>query len=153
MVRGRGASMLGLNSMARDTRKRRQAWPSRNDAFGHLRGRGIFRGWPDHAVADFVDYAMKPEGGQWVLRCPPELEAQIYEKPVYPWKAFRQARLPILFLYGDRSYGFLASAARRARRMNPQVEIATALGHHCFMLEDPAQTHGLTGEFLHRVLA
>ena len=41
----RTASLLGLNSMANDTRRRRTAWPSRDEAFAHLRGRGIFRGW------------------------------------------------------------------------------------------------------------
>lgn len=144
----RVASMLGLNRMARDTRKRRSAWPSRDQAYAHLKGRGIFRGWADEAVADFVDHAMKPQDGQWVLRCPLELEAQIYEHPVYPWGAFRKANLPILFLYGDRSYGFFPWSSRIAKRVNPQVEVATAPGQHCFMLEQPAAAAGAVRQWL-----
>jgi pimeloyl-ACP methyl ester carboxylesterase len=143
----RAASILGFNSMANDTRKRRTAWPSRDDAFAHLKGRGIFKGWQDEAVACFVDYAMKAQEGQWVLRCPPELEAQIYEHPVYPWPSFRKAQLPILFLHGDRSYEFFPWAARVAGR-HPQVTVATAPGRHCFMLEHPEDAHLAVTRFL-----
>ena len=148
----RTASILGLNRMARDTRRRRSAWPSRDEAYAHLRGRGIFRGWTDEALADFVDHAMKPQDGQWVLRCPLELEAQIYEHPVYPWKAFRQAKLPILFLYGDRSYGFFPWTARTVRRVSPAVELVTAPGQHCFMLEQAGPAHVQIQAFLQRRL-
>lgn len=143
----RMASVLGLNSMANSTRKRRFAWASRDAAYSHLKGRGIFRGWDDEAVADFVDHAMKPapahgatQEPQWVLRCPLELEAQIYEHPVYPWHAIRKVNVPVLFLYGDRSYGFFPWTVRATRRVNPRIELAPAPGQHCFMLEHPQET-------------
>ena len=143
----RAASILGFNSMARDTRQRRSAWSSRDDAFEHLKGRGIFKGWQDEAVACFVDYAMKPQDYHWVLRCPLELEAQIYEHPVYPWRSFAKAKLPILFLYGDRSYPFFRWSARLASAY-PNVAVATAPGMHCFMLEQPEKAHAAVQHFL-----
>jgi pimeloyl-ACP methyl ester carboxylesterase len=144
----RGMGVLGINPMARSARRRREAWPSRDDALARLRGRGIFAGWPEPALADFVDYALGPKDGQWGLRCPRELEAQIYENPVYPWRYFRQARLPILFLHGAHSHGFLSLAARSAHRLNPGVSAATVPGGHCFMLERPAETQAVVSGFL-----
>ncbi len=144
----RGMGVLGINPMARAARRRRETWPSRDDALVRLRGRGIFAGWPEPALADFVDYALGPKDGQWGLRCPRELEAQIYENPVYPWRYFRQARLPILFLSGAQSHGFLSLAARNAHRLNPGVVAATVPGGHCFMLEHPLETQALISGFL-----
>ena len=142
------ASVLGFNSMARSTRRRRSAWPSRDLAYAHLKGRGIFRGWSDAALDDFVDHAMKPQDGQWILRCPLELEAQIYEQPVYPWAAFRKINVPVLFLYGDRSYSFFPWAVRVVRRVNAKVEIMTAPGQHCFMLEQPEASAAVVRRWL-----
>ena len=82
-----------------------------------------------------------------MLRCPLELEAQIYEHPVYPWPSFRKAKLPILFLYGDRSYPFFRWSARLAGGY-PNVTVATAPGMHCFMLEQPEKAHAAVQQFL-----
>lgn len=144
----RGMGVLGINPMARRARRRREVWPSRTEALERLRGRGVFAGWPEVALADFVDHALGPKDGQWGLRCPRELEAQIYENPVYPWRYFRQAQLPILFLYGAQSMGFMPMAARRAQRLNPGVSAAKIEGGHCFMLERPAETHAAVSAFL-----
>jgi pimeloyl-ACP methyl ester carboxylesterase len=141
-------AMLGLHPMVRGARKRRRGWPSRQAALDHLRGRGIYKGWPEQALADFVDHAMKPENGQWVLRCPPELEAEIYGRPVYPWPSFRKVGVPVLFLHGASSYPFFPPAARLARRANPRVQVQTVPGHHCFMLEHPGEAHAAVTSFL-----
>lgn len=146
----RALAALGLHPMTRVARRRRRAWPSRQDALDHLRGRGIYKGWTEEALECFVDHAMKDEGGRRVLRCPPALEAEIYGRPVYPWPSFRNVTVPILFLYGAGSYDFFPIAARLARRTNPAVEVKTVPGHHCFMLEDPAEAHAAVAEFLSR---
>jgi pimeloyl-ACP methyl ester carboxylesterase len=139
---------LGLHPMTKAALRRRRDWPSRADALDRLRGRGIYKGWTEEALECFVDYATHDEGGKRVLSCPPELEAEIYERPVYPWPSFRNVRVPVLFLYGAGSYPFFAGAARLARRANPGVEVGTVPGHHCFMLEDPADAHAAIDGFL-----
>lgn len=131
-------SVLGVHPMVKAALRRRREWANRTEAMDRLRGRGIYAGWPEEALADFVDNATHDQGGKRVLNCPPELEAEIYAKPVYPWPSFRKAKLPVLFLHGADSYPFFPAASRLARRLNPQVEVATSPGHHCFMLEDPA---------------
>jgi pimeloyl-ACP methyl ester carboxylesterase len=147
----RAMAALGLHPMARATKARRESWPSRQDAIDHLRGRGIYKGWTEDALACFVDYAMKDDHGRRVLRCPPAFEAQVYERPVYPWPSFRKVQVPVLFLYGAASYPFFLPAARLAQRANPHVEVRTAPGRHCFMLEHPAEAHEATADFLARL--
>jgi len=139
---------LGIHPMKRAALRRRRAWPSRNDVIARLRDRGIYKGWTEEALACFADYATKDVGGERVLCCPPELEAEIYERPVYPWPSFRTVDVPVLFLHGAGSYDFFPLASRLARRRNPAVEVATVPGHHCFMLEDPVDAHAAVANFL-----
>jgi pimeloyl-ACP methyl ester carboxylesterase len=149
----RGMGRLGINPMAKAARTRRSTWPSHDDALLHLRGRGIFRGWTEEALRDFVDHAMGARDGQWVLRCPPELEAQIYEHPIWCWPLFRKVQVPVLFLYGAQSYPFFPTTARRARRRHPKLEIGTVPGAHCFMLQHPDEAAARVREWLARLPA
>lgn len=144
----RAMAALGLHPMVKAARRRRREWASRQEALDRLRGRGIYAGWTEEALECFVDHATRDADGKRVLSCPPELEAEIYERPVYPWPSFRAVRVPILFLYGAGSYPFFQGAARLARRANLGVEVATVPGQHCFMLEDPAAAHRAIDEFL-----
>ena len=144
----RALAALGLHPMVKAAQRRRREWPSRQECLDRLRGRGIYEGWTEESLADFVDSATRDEGGKRVLRCPPELEAEIYERPVYPWPSFKSLDIPILFLNGASSYPFFQPASRLAKRANPGVEVATVPGHHCFMLEDPADAHAAVAKFL-----
>lgn len=147
----RTISLVGRHPMARSALRRRAAWPSPEAALSHLRDRGIYQGWTEESLACFVEHAMEPRDGAHVLSCPPHLEAQIYERPLYPWRDFRRVDCPVLFLHGANSYEFFAWAARLARRTNPRVQVSTAPGEHCFMLQDPASAQAAVREFLHAV--
>jgi pimeloyl-ACP methyl ester carboxylesterase len=142
------ASVLGRNTLANASRRRRSAWPSRDAVATHLRGRGTYKGWTEEAFQSFVEYATHDADGQRVLSCPRELEAAVFEHPVYPWPAFRKARLPILFLRGRDSFDFFPWAERLVKRANPQVTVKTLPGGHCFMQEDPAAAHAAVMAFL-----
>jgi pimeloyl-ACP methyl ester carboxylesterase len=144
----RAMAALGLHPMTKAALRRRREWPSRQEALDRLRGRGIYKGWTEEALECFVDYATADVAGRRVLRCPPELEAEIYERPVYPWPSFRSVTVPILFLYGAGSYPFFLPASRLARRANAGVQVATVPGHHCFMLEDAGAAHRAVADFL-----
>ncbi|MES0872645.1 alpha/beta fold hydrolase [Sinimarinibacterium thermocellulolyticum] len=131
------ASRLGRNPMANAARRRRERWASRDEALARLRGRGIYAGWCEEALASFVDHATRDDGDGRVLCCPRELEAAIFENPVYPWRLIRRVRCPVLFLYGESSYPFLPRAARLAARLNRNLTVCAVPGGHCFMQEDP----------------
>jgi len=84
------------------------------------------------------------------LACPREIEAQIFEQPAWPWRAFRRLQCPTLFVSGQSSYGFFPWARRVTQRLAPRVEFLTLPGGHCFMQEDPAGTHAAVADFLRR---
>lgn len=146
------ASLLDRHPMAKAARRRRERWASRAEALERLNGRGIYAGWTAEAMQSFVDHALVDTGqGEEVrLACPRELEATIFEHPAWPWPAFRRLQCPALFVAGASSYGFFPWAQRLARRANPRIEFQTLPGGHCFMLENPGQTHDVVADFLRR---
>lgn len=139
---------IGRHPMAQAARRRRDAWPSRDEVMSRLRGRGIYQGWTEEALACFVDYATVERDGRRVLCCPRELEAQIFEQPVYPWRVLPKVDVPILFLRGAQSYGFFPWAERLAQRGNPRVTVQTLPGGHCFMQENPQAAYEAVRDFL-----
>lgn len=160
-VGARIMSALGLHPMIKGALRRRREWAGRAEVLERLRGRGIYEGWTEEALECFADHATRDAGpptealggrGKRVLSCPPELEAEIYGRPVYPWPSFRKVQVPVLFLYGASSYPFFPAAERLARRSNPRVRSATSPGRHCFMLEEPGAAHDAVAGFLDATL-
>lgn len=146
------ASALGRNPMAEGARRRRTRWSSREEAFERLHDRGIYAGWTDEALSCFLQHALRPaeDGNGVTLSCPTDLEAQIFENPIYAWRAFRRVQCPVLFLYGQSSYSFFPWAQRLAQRANPRVQAQSLPGEHCFMQQNPAASHAAIRDFLGR---
>src|SRR3546814_11121482 len=90
---------LGRNPMSRAARRRRDRWPSREEAWTRLHDRGIYRGWRDDAFDCFIEHATRDEDGERALTCPKWLEAEIFDHPVYPWPAPGHLQCPVLFAY------------------------------------------------------
>lgn len=146
----RAWALTGRYPIAAAARRRRDRWPSREAADRHLRGRGIYAGWTAEAFDCFMAHATRDERGERVLSCPRELEAEIFEHPLYCWRAFRQVQTPILFLRGAGSYPFFPAAERRAAAGNRGVELAQLPGGHCFMQENPEAAADVVLRFLER---
>ena len=140
---------LRVNPAAQGARKRRDRWASRDAVLQRLRGRGIYQGWTDEALNGFVDHATRDDAnGERVLNCPKEVEAQIFERPVYPWDYLRQIRIPVLYLYGAQSYDFIPKSAELIRPLIPGIVVQTLPGGHCFMQQDPAAASDAVRGFL-----
>ncbi|HET8883442.1 MAG TPA: alpha/beta hydrolase [Solimonas sp.] len=139
---------LGRNPIARGARRRRDRWPTREQAWTRLHERGIYRGWQDDAFDCFIEHATRDENGERALICPTWLEAAIFDHPLYPWRALRRLRCPVLFVYGTTTYPFIAPASRKARRLLPSIDVRTQTGGHCFMQEDPQATAATVRGFL-----
>lgn len=145
------AGRIGRNPMSNAARRRRDTWGSRDEVLQRLRGRGIYAGWSEEALASFVEHATRDRDGQRVLCCPREIEAAIFSQPVYPWKALAQIQVPVLFLRGAQSYEFFPLSERVARRTNPRVVLQTLPGGHCFMQEQPQRASEAVRAFLERI--
>lgn len=143
------AAALRRNPIAQAARRRRDRWASRAEVLERLSGRGIYAGWTELALHCFVEHATRDdEDGTRVLCCPKSLEAEIFDQPIYPWRAFPTVQVPILYLYGTGSYSFIPWAARLAQRANPRVSVQTLDGGHCYMQQDPVAAADAVRAFL-----
>ncbi|MDX1588809.1 MAG: alpha/beta hydrolase [Oleiphilaceae bacterium] len=135
------ATRLGLwhrNAMATRTRRKRRQWPDRDSAREAFRERGMFRGWDKRALEAYVTHGLKAQRDAVTLKCPPELEAQIFSTfPRRLWRSIKAVTTPIHVLYGDSSYPFVRTCVPRWASLNPAVTAESLPGGHCFMQQDP----------------
>ena len=142
------AARLGLHPLAKGTRRRRHVWPDRDSVLRHLRGRGVYAGWDEAALAAFADEALRPTDAGLELSCAREMEASIYESPILPRRRMHTITVPVLVISGDRSYPFMPASVAGLQRANPRVQAQRVSGGHCFMLERPQQTAERVRAFL-----
>ena len=62
-------------------RKRRNRWKSPDEMFEQFKDRPPFRDWDQAVLRDYCNYGLLPaaDGDGYVLACPPDVEASIYE--------------------------------------------------------------------------
>ncbi|EGN75416.1 hypothetical protein A28LD_1029 [Idiomarina sp. A28L] len=129
---------IGLNPVAKKARRRRMLWPDEKAAMDALRGRGMFRGWQENALAAYVQHAMEPtpEGKQ--LKCLPEREAEIFSTYVPKlWRELSAVTVPTFVWIGKHTYPFLNKSMAAWKAAHPNLSITEIEGGHCFMQEDP----------------
>lgn len=140
----RVGTFLGLwhrNGFAQKTRQRRSHWPDRQTAYESLEGRGMFKGWEPEALQSYVDFALKDTGEGVGLKCPAELEAQIFSGfPRGLWRTLKQVRTPTHVIYGERTYDFVQDSVARWGAFNELVSVEQVPGGHCFMQQSPEDT-------------
>jgi pimeloyl-ACP methyl ester carboxylesterase len=100
------------------TAKRNNQWRSWQAMFERLHGRGSFAVWRDDALEDYCRYGVlpNPDGPDWMLACPPWVEAAIYTgsagRAIHD--LFATIEVPVVVLRGEKrarveSMDFLAS--------------------------------------------
>jgi lipase len=70
---------VGPWTQAGFVRKRRSRWPSPEDMFENFASRPPFDAWDLRVLRDYCQYGLLPDGPDYILACPPEIEASIYE--------------------------------------------------------------------------
>lgn len=139
---GEFTGLLPLTPLARQARRRRAHWPSRDEAREGLRGRGAYAGWADEALQAFVDHALQdaPEGGVR-LKCLPSREAEVFSSgPDRLWSQLGRVRTPTLVLHAQDTFPFVSESVVRWQAMNDAVQAIQVAGGHCFMQEHPTET-------------
>jgi pimeloyl-ACP methyl ester carboxylesterase len=135
---------IGLTSrlpIAAKARRRRRTFRSKAAALKRfVTGRGIFKSWSPEFVEAYLECGLLEEDHNTaILKCDPELEAQIFESvPLDIWTYARRIRCPVLALRGEFSDSFLPDAARRLQRIVNQLELLTIRGTgHFLPMEKP----------------
>jgi len=58
--------------------RRRSRWKSVEEMYSRFLGKPPFSGWKPEILHDYCEFGLLPEGDEFVLACPPEIEASIY---------------------------------------------------------------------------
>jgi len=64
--------------------RRRARWKSVEEMFERFRVRPPFSAWKPEILRDYCEFGLLPVGDEFVLACPPEIEATIYERSNWP---------------------------------------------------------------------
>jgi pimeloyl-ACP methyl ester carboxylesterase len=120
--------------------------------FAALRGRMPFETWEEEFVRLYVEHGVadRPDG-QVELRCPGEIEAQVYaEAPMTDGFALLEhLAVPTLVIRGDRSPGLGEREAAEVLARLPAGTMRTiARAEHFVAMERPAEVMGALLQFL-----
>ncbi|MCP4114717.1 MAG: alpha/beta hydrolase [Desulfobacteraceae bacterium] len=125
-----GTRVLGLRGkvpLAEGARRRKWKFHSREEAYKRFSGgRGMFSGWSDEFIRSYVDHGLRNVNGSAVLKCSPELEAQVFESiQMDTWKHAGKIKCPALVIRGGCSDVFRKNAARRLEKKIPRCRLVT----------------------------
>lgn len=112
--------------LAKQARRRKFVFNGKQEALARFSaGRGIFKTWdPDFVNAYLECGLLTADEETAILKCDPELEAQIFESvPADIWLYVKQVRCPVLLIRGKQSDTFLQSAAERTVRTMADCEL------------------------------
>jgi len=121
-------------------RRRRDGWPDRAAARAHYDGRGMFRGWPEGWLDDYLADGLRDrDDGTVGLACLPAWESRSFAiAPRDTWRFVREIRCPTTIVYGEASDTFRRASARLAPKRIPRVRMVPVHGaSHFVPMEHP----------------
>lgn len=149
----RGAAALE-NPMAQRARKRRVVWESRTAMFHSYKSREPFRTWREDALWAYIEEGTKLQAdGQVALKCPAEIEAQIYEMApkLDGFEILAQLATPVLLIRGEHSDTFGVATAERAMTVLKHGKLKTVAGTtHFVPMERPEAVERAIRKFMAR---
>jgi pimeloyl-ACP methyl ester carboxylesterase len=152
-----GARRLGLAGKippARVARRLRRNFRGKKEALKlFTAGRGIFKTWSKEFIHAYLECGLLEKDSETaVLKCDPELEAQIFESvPAGVWGYAKKISCPVLAIRGELSDIFMADSARRLKRVIADYELITLPDSgHFVPMEKPQQCAQIILEFVRR---
>ncbi len=150
-------NLLGLRGnlpLAKMARRRRRIFKGKQEALRlFAAGRGIFKNWSQEFVHAYLECGLLEKDEKTaILKCDPELEAQIFESiPLNVWRYAKNIRCPVLAIRGDLSDIFFADAAERLKDIIADYELHT-IPHsgHFPPMEKPRESARLILDFIDR---
>jgi len=127
--------------LASGAAKRRMVWDSREELMTAYRQRRAFAGWRKDVLRLFAEHGtFEREDGRFELKCPGEIEAELYRNSLSPdtWDLLPRVRCPTLVIRGENTEPLLALVAEGVTRRIPGARLATiAGGSHFVPMERP----------------
>jgi pimeloyl-ACP methyl ester carboxylesterase len=145
-------SLERVMEVAAAARRRRSRWPSRDRMFDSYSSRAPFNQWDAEVLRLYVEKGTHQVGdGEVELKCPPEIEAQVFEGylELDAWSLAPYVKAEALVLMGSETepiYSFAASElARRLGRARLRVVEGAS---HFLPLERPELVARIVLDFL-----
>jgi pimeloyl-ACP methyl ester carboxylesterase len=152
-----GLKLLGLTGkipLARAARRRRRSFQGKKEALKlFAAGRGIFKTWHREFIDAYLECGLLEKDAETaVLKCDPELEAQIFESiPLNVWRYAKKITCPVLAIRGAVSDIFFADAAQRLTGRIADFELQTVPhSGHFPPMEKPEQCARFILDFIQR---
>ena len=107
--------------LVRVAQRRRNRWPSRQDAFDRFRSKSVFSRFSDDALWNYVNNAIhKSTDGEFVLSYPREWEARVYaHPPLHVWDHIPQIQSPTLAIRAAESDTIMPAAWQLWQELQP----------------------------------
>ena len=124
----RMVGLAGNRQLAKSARRRRKTFQGKNEALKRFTsGRGIFSSWSQEFVEAYLECGLLEKDSETaVLKCDPELEAQIFESvPHDVWRYAKRIACPVLAVRGAHSDVFTAESAEQLKKITPDCELVT----------------------------
>jgi len=127
--------------LASGAARRRMIWDSREELIAAYRRRRTFADWREDVLRLFAEHGtFRREDGRTELKCPGEIEAELYRNSLSPdtWDLLPRVRCPALVIRGEKTEPLLALVAEGVARRIPGARLATiAGGSHFVPMERP----------------
>ena len=149
--------LQGIIPLAKGARRRKKIFQGKKEALDRFTsGRGIFKSWSNEFVEAYLECGLLEKDAETaVLKCDPELEAQIFESvPFDVWRYAKKITCPVLAIRGQHSDVFTADSARRLAKLIPGSEVVTISGAgHFVPMGKPRQCAQAIIDFITRRLS
>lgn len=144
------SQLIGALSPGQVSRKRRNSWPSAEEALAHFSHKRAFQHWHPQALQDYIEHGTHDEstahGSHRVLRFDRDVETQIYNTlPHNLDRLLRKhpLRCPFAFVGGTRSQEMKTVGMAMTRKLvgpNHPDRLQMVEGSHLFPMERPLET-------------
>jgi len=142
---------VAQHPLASKSIKRKNYWPSADDAGAYIRSRSLFQNWDEEMKDIYIKYGLKPgDAGGLQLVCSPQREAALFMGGMQydPWPILAKIDCPVLVLEGETSDNRHFIDLRKAASLIPRCDhrIIPHAGH-LLPMEKPRETTRIIREF------
>lgn len=123
--------------LAEKTRKKDPVWKSEQEFRDYLSKRFMFQNWGEEAIQATLKHNLHQEStGALRLRCPPSIEAGVYEDEVPAlWPSVDKLEVQTTIISGNQTVPYFAEAHRLAAELKSNIALIKVEGGHNFMQE------------------
>lgn len=148
----RWTGLIGKFHLASGARRRKRIFSGKNEALQRFTsGRGIFKTWSPEFVDAYLECGLLEEDENTaILKCDPELEAQIFESaPADAWKYAPMLLCPVLAIRGEKSDTFYPDAASDLKKYIKDYTLVTVANTgHFVPMEKPDECAEIIKNFV-----